>query len=357
LTLPLARTLPFVWNPVTCCYFEAHGANLALDCLGLLLLARFVEPFFGRRETLKIIFIVNASSGVTAFCSLIVAFFLTRHEALLYAKFLQHYLAPLSYPTCLHNLLPNACPRYRKVFGFQGATAALLVALKYQMPDQDVSLLYHAFNIKAKARSAPASTLLNPSSNACPLPLSQWLPSLFTAAVLCVAPFSPVAQNIALLWTLGTYIAWLYLRHLKASSVKAVSEDFELASFFPGILRSVVAPVSSAAFRLVFGRREAEKRAENGLSGSAGDAARRQQRGARALEERLRKAEKGALLTALYCDGSTKFGEVDVRMSGVSLVRAEEEDEAIETAGDGFSNGEAGISSEGAGGKGPEETV
>lgn len=123
----------------------------------------------------------------------------------------------------------------------------------------------------------------------------QWLPTLFTAGVLAAAPFTPVAQNIAVLWTLGTYISWLYLRHLKAGSMKTMSEDFELASFFPGPLRRIVAPVSNGLFRLCVGKREAEKE-DIGLPGSQADAARRQQRGAKALEERLRKAEKGVCM-------------------------------------------------------------
>lgn len=79
------RTLPNMWNPISAGYYEAHASNVIVDCLGLLVLTRLIEPGLGTKELLKFACIVNGFVGITTFCILIGAYFATQNEQFLYA--------------------------------------------------------------------------------------------------------------------------------------------------------------------------------------------------------------------------------------------------------------------------------
>lgn len=87
--------------------------QLAVHVLGLLLLARVIEPVFGSKEFLKLVVVVAVATGGIVFAALYVGYAATMVPALLYGEY----------------------------GGFQGVLAGLLVALKQIMPLHDVKLL------------------------------------------------------------------------------------------------------------------------------------------------------------------------------------------------------------------------
>ncbi|KAL6769584.1 hypothetical protein ACKKBG_A31585 [Auxenochlorella protothecoides x Auxenochlorella symbiontica] len=173
---------------------------------------------------------------------------------------------------------------YDPILGFHGATAALLVALKQVVPENEVTLFSH-FSFRFK-----------------------YLPSLF---VLVAAVFGVLTGRT--LRTLpfvvgGTLASWAYLRFVQpqaGSGRGTPGADFSFASFFPEPVAPLAEQLAVLCSRLT-GLRAAERSVPSvgsglGLGGAvlpgtgAADAARRRERGQRALEERLGLAEEAGL--------------------------------------------------------------
>ncbi|KAL9227957.1 hypothetical protein vseg_003587 [Gypsophila vaccaria] len=246
LALIPARTIPFAWNLVTAGYIEQTIYGVVVSILGLLFIGKQLEPIWGSKEFLKFIFVVNFLTSVFVFITAIALYYATRLELYLYM--------PMS--------------------GFQGVLAGFLVGIKQIVPNQELSL-FGVARLKAK-----------------------WLPSIMIVISIIASFF--VADSAAYLPMIifGSYMSWIYLRFFQTKPETSFkgdpSDEFSFSSFFPEILRPVVAPISSIFHRLFCGRSSTSDDGNGYVAGGIPlpgsdpiEASRRRERGARALEERL----------------------------------------------------------------------
>lgn len=252
LTLVPGRTIPCVWNVFTAGLIETDIFRLLLSIVGVLVLAKVVEPVWGSKGFLLFAAVVNFWTGFCTFVLLYLLYTVDRTGDLLYTE----------------------------ICGFQGVFAGLLVGLKQIMPENDVTLVGY---VKFRAKHLPAIFIALTVTGA-----------LVLGTVLKTVPFV----------LFGTYASWFYLRFFQSKPETSLqgdpSDEFRFATFFPGALHPVIdriAGLCSQVFRV--GLQQAPARAESGnsyvlngapLPGSDNaEAARRRERGARALEERLGK--------------------------------------------------------------------
>lgn len=252
LTLVPGRTIPCVWNVFTAGLIETDVFRLLLSLVGVLVLAKVVEPVWGSKGFLLFVGIVNFWTGFCTFVLLYLLYTVDRAGDLLYTE----------------------------ICGFQGVFAGLLVGLKQIMPENDVTLVGY---VKFRAKHLPAIFILLTVTGA-----------LVLGTVLNTVPFV----------LFGTYVSWFYLRFFQSKSETSLqgdpSDEFRFATFFPAAVHPVidkVAGLCSLVFRV--GLKQTPARSESGnsfalsnapLPGSDNaEAARRRERGARALEERLGK--------------------------------------------------------------------
>ncbi|KAL0029805.1 hypothetical protein WJX77_000962 [Trebouxia sp. C0004] len=262
LTLVPGRTIPCVWNVFTAGLIETDVFRLLLSIVGVLVLAKVVEPVWGSKGFLLFAAVVNFWTGFCTFVLLYLLYTVDRTGDLLYTE----------------------------ICGFQGVFAGLLVGLKQIMPENDVTLVGY---VKFRAKHLPAIFIALTVTGA-----------LVLGTVLKTVPFV----------LFGTYASWFYLRFFQSKPETSLqgdpSDEFRFATFFPGALHPVidrVAGLCSQVFRV--GLQQAPARAESGTSyvlngaplpgSDNAEAARRRERGARALEERLgKKATAGGQTTS-----------------------------------------------------------
>lgn len=251
LALVPGKTIPFTWNLMTAGYFEPTVVGLTLSMSGLLFFGRLFEPIWGSKEFFKFILVVNLFSSVGTFIVAIALYYLIGNDGLLYT--------PIA---GLHALLAGFC-----------------VAVKQNFPDYDI----FASTIKVGKLRA------------------KWLPAVtvLVAILLGISLEDPIVYVPFLL--LGTYGSWIYLRYFQRRSESTVAGDlsgeFAFQTFFPEVLWPVVSPVATWFDKLCCGKRGqvvGGNQAEDSLLGGnplpgsdSAEAARRRERGARALEERL----------------------------------------------------------------------
>jgi hypothetical protein len=145
---------------------RAHAPAQALfNAAALLLVLRLVEPRWGGAETLRFALIANAGAGVATFVILFLVYVFTRNDHVLYAQ----------------------------VAGGQALVAALLVAVKQLLPEQE---LVFAGVSAARLRGKHAA-------------------SAFLAAFACVCGVRGDAAT-ALHAAAGAAAGWVYLRHYQA---------------------------------------------------------------------------------------------------------------------------------------------
>ncbi|GMH42120.1 hypothetical protein BSKO_10039 [Bryopsis sp. KO-2023] len=246
LALVPGKTFPFVWNIVTSAFFVTNPLELCFDAIALLFTVKLVEPVYGWRGLLMFLFIVSAFTGALTFVTSFIIYFSTLNG-----------------------------PRfYSQINGFHGLLSAMLVAVKQVLPDQELAL-FGVLRFKAK-----------------------WLCSFFV--VLSIPSFllmDPVKTLPFIMY--GAYAAWLYLRYFQFNEETKLrgdpSADFSFASFFPEQFQSFVDPLAGGCaklFRLTPKRNATEGEGHilgQPLPGSDGaEAARRRERGAKALEDRLK---------------------------------------------------------------------
>jgi membrane associated rhomboid family serine protease len=247
LALIPGRTLPLVWNLFTAGLVHKSLTIVSLNVVALLLLSRVVEPYYGSREYLKLLAIVNLLTNFATFVTMFLLFIGTQKGNLLYVK----------------------------LAGFHGVIGGILVAVKQVMPHHEYKLLGF-LAIKAHA-----------------------LPSLFLLFSIPACIATGNSYDVLFL-VYGTYFSWLYLRFFQQQSELPVtgdaSEDFKFSSFFPPFLAAPVdrlAAVFSTIFRLKHTSPVDSARFATLPTSSVGPDAsetnRRRERGAKALEERLKK--------------------------------------------------------------------
>ncbi|KAL3138155.1 hypothetical protein ABBQ38_005383 [Trebouxia sp. C0009 RCD-2024] len=252
LTLVPGRTIPCVWNVFTAGLVETDIFRLILSLVGVLMLAKIVEPVWGSKGFLLFTAVVNFWTGFSTFVLVYLLFTIDRKGDLLYTE----------------------------ICGFQGVFAGLLVGLKQTMPENDVTVMAY---VKFRAKHLPAIFNLLTLTGA-----------LLLGSFIKTVPFV----------VFGTYISWFYLRFFQSKPETSLqgdpSDEFRFATFFPVALHPVIdriAGLCSQIFRV--GLQQGPARADSGTSlplngaplpgSDAAEAARRRERGARALEERLGK--------------------------------------------------------------------
>lgn len=253
LSLVPGRTLPMVWNIVTSSFLITHPLVLVVDIGLLLVLARVVEPTYGSKEFLKLIFMIAISVGTVVFFAVYVTFASTMNGKLLYSEF----------------------------NGFHGVLAGLLVGVKQIMPDHEIKLVGV---VKLRVKYLPSILIL-----------------LATAVAVALNSYLELPFVV-----IGTYSAWLYLRFFQQQPDSIVkgdpSDEFKFSSFFPSFLEGIIDPVASI-FGTIFRLRQTSTAGAGGmqmnqapsmLGSDAVDANRRRERGAKALEERLGQKSSGA---------------------------------------------------------------
>jgi len=263
------------WQVLTSGLIEGNIIGLILSITGLLFLARIIEPHYGSRSFIKFLLASLAACGTMTFicltfCYYIITIFENRGNG--------DHLSQAGY------LL------YNPIRGFQGGLAAMLVAVKQVIPDNEVSLFGGALYFKA--RHLPAVYILLTSVISLPL---------------------HAAANIIPFVVFGAYSGWLYLRFFNENGGDG-SEEFSFASFFPEPLQPVaenVAQRTSQFTKLGRSRGDGSELYNNnnsttnsssaimGLLPAADDAAaaRRRERGVKALEQRLGSMKKVAAAT------------------------------------------------------------
>lgn len=175
---------------------------------------------------------------------------------------------------------------YVPICGFQGCLAALLVGLKHAQPDSEF-ILFSSFTARTKD-----------------------FPSIYILAATIIASITGSVIKIVPFVLFGTYFAWIYLRFLHVSPQGGFQGDtsleFRFASFFPAPLHPVMDAFATACSKatgllaekvgssggfLHNGDRHSNGDSNGTLPNSSSsnvvEAARRRERGARALEERL----------------------------------------------------------------------
>lgn len=251
LCLVAGRFIPCVWNVFTAGLVETSILQAVFSAVGILMLARIIEPIWGSKEFLKFLGIVNLGSGLTALAVLYVCFVIN------------------SFKEGAGKVL------YMEVSGFHGVLAGCLVAVKQLIPDTEVTLLrvirFHA----------------------------KYLPGIF----LLIAVVGSVATHSVLatlpLVVPSMLVSWLYLRYLQVKPGLNLrgdpSDEFRFATFFPQALHPAVdnlvrplarilrlQPAEDGEGRAAFGANPAPLPGSDNL-----EAARRRERGAKVLEERM----------------------------------------------------------------------
>jgi membrane associated rhomboid family serine protease len=250
------RTLPCVWNLFTAGLVERQIAQLALSVVSLLVLAKIIEPVWGSKEFALFLAVVNLWSGLGTFVLLYILYAVQQNGQLLFSEY----------------------------GGFHGNLAGLLVALKQVMPENEVTLFGF---VKLKIKH---------------LPVLYVVLSTVASAVL------GGALNTVPFILFGAYAAWVYLRFFQQKPDLALkgdpSDEFRFASFFPEMVQppiDAIAGSCSKTLRMAPQNSTIGPGAGNTLAGAASlpgsesaDAARRRERGARALEERLSRQKAAA---------------------------------------------------------------
>lgn len=74
----------YIWNMFTAGYIEVFIPNLLLTISMFLLIGRRVEPIWGSKELALFVLLINSAAGITTFCFLLVSYFVTRSQNLMY---------------------------------------------------------------------------------------------------------------------------------------------------------------------------------------------------------------------------------------------------------------------------------
>lgn len=224
-------------------------------------LVRIIEPLHGARELIKYL---AATIILTSFAT-VICVTIGYYASLTHAKAEGDHTGDVL---------------FRPLGGFEAGAAALLVALKQLIPDNEVALFGGALRFRAKH-----------------------LPGLYVAGASTVSLVLGGATRVIPFTLFGSYFAWTYLRFLQTrNGVRGdLSDEFRLASFFPQLLHPPIDRLAAACTRLTglgnaAGSQQHQAAWRSALVGGAAlpgsldvadDAARRRERGARALEERL----------------------------------------------------------------------
>eukprot|EP00798_Chlamydomonas_sp_ICE-L_P004187 gene4187-14288_t len=250
LALVPGRTLPMIWNLITAGFLITNPIELLVEIGLLLVLARLVEPTYGSKEFLKLIFVVTLMTSVSVFAVVCITFATTQNGKLLYTEF---------------------C-------GFHGVLAGLLVGVKQIMPDHEIKLLgflrisvkwqpeaTHQWQSEATYQWQPQATGQGDPSDE--FKFSSFFPPFMAPAI------DPVASIVGVVFR---------MQHAPGASVKALN-----MSGTPSMLGSDATDANRRSTPAVPVSRHNMSGTPPMLGSDVTDARRRRERGAKALEERL----------------------------------------------------------------------
>lgn len=185
------------WNIFTSGYVQASLFTVIFDSLLILVCGAFFEPIWGPKEMFKFVAIVNTTSGIMTFFLVLLLFFLTGSERLLYFPF----------------------------FGPNAILAGYIVAMKQFSPE-----IVPFLGSTIRTKHFPFIFLVISFIGSF---LSGWNQFPFTV--------------------FGLYTSWFYLRFFQ-KRMDGVgrgdpNESFSFASMFPEIIRPFVQVVSNLSFK------------------------------------------------------------------------------------------------------------
>lgn len=187
----------YVWNLVTCSFYELSLFAAGMSVVSIMLFGRYLEPLWGPEEFLRFTLVVNALSAVATFVAAVFLYSLFQTEALLFSGF----------------------------GGFAGALAGYAVAMKQLHPDSELLALY--------------------------LPLrAKHLPALLLALECATALFFGFAQPFTFF---GVLFSWTYLRFFqkRGATVGDHSAEFAFSTLLPEQMQGLVTPLESAVWKVL----------------------------------------------------------------------------------------------------------
>lgn len=285
LGLVAARAIPRPWTLLTCAFLHDNAVTALAFAVAVLFLTRIVEPNYGAKALVKFLVFVLILTSFLTVAVVTIAYYATLTKA-------------------SHKADHAGMALFRPMGGFEAGVAALLVSVKQLIPDNEVSLLGGALKFRAKH-----------------------LPALFAVTMVVGSLILGDAIRVIPFTLFGTYLSWAFLRFVQTrNGIRGdLSDEFRLASFFPQPVQPAIDTVAGFCTKLTglgasSGGQPQHAAFNYGMGGAvlpggamlpgteAGDAARRRERGAKALEERLGLKKAASAASTGPTDGTASQG-------------------------------------------------
>lgn len=159
----------YLWNIVTAGFYHAYFIDMVLSVITLLVVGRYLEPFWGTREFVKFVVLINASAGLGCVVWSVFGFLSSDSTTGI----------ALLFPTVPYG-------------GFGGVISAFAVAGRQLIPEYESPILFGL--IPARVKHLP-------------------LLLLFTNAIWHFLGFPASSYSFTFV---GTLTAWIYLRYYQA---------------------------------------------------------------------------------------------------------------------------------------------
>ncbi|KAI9028959.1 eukaryotic integral membrane protein-domain-containing protein [Phycomyces nitens] len=189
------------WTFLTAAFYESNIFSLLASMVVLLLCGKYLERAWGSRELLKYIIITAILSNVVTWFGLVVTFYISADDKLLYTT---------------------------QICGMSGVFSAFLVAFKHLIPEHRISLAGGLVSIRVKNLLGVATLV----------------------SIICLVAFQAIVfYNLV---NIGWVIGWIYIRFFKyQDGVRGDhSETFALVTFFPEFIHPVIRLVGIPVYGL-----------------------------------------------------------------------------------------------------------
>ncbi|KAL0074200.1 eukaryotic integral membrane protein-domain-containing protein [Phycomyces blakesleeanus] len=188
------------WTFLTAAFYESNIFSLSASVVVLLLCGKYLERAWGSRELLKYIVITAILSNVVTWFGLVVTFYISADDKLLYTT---------------------------QICGMSGVFSAFLVAFKHLIPEHRISI--------AGLVSIRVKNLLGVAT---------------VASIVCLVAFQAIVfYNLV---NIGWVIGWIYIRFFKyQDGIRGDhSETFALVTFFPEFIHPIIRIVGIPVYGL-----------------------------------------------------------------------------------------------------------
>mmetsp|Transcript_4207 Transcript_4207/g.7254 ORF Transcript_4207/g.7254 Transcript_4207/m.7254 type:complete len:327 (-) Transcript_4207:52-1032(-) len=241
-----AKVIPKFWMLFSASLVELNLLQLVVNLVVLFFVGNLLEPLWGWKELVKFLAIINGASFAMLMATYILIFICANMLTILYAQ----------------------------VGGFSVSIAGLLVGLKQALPEEELGL----GSVSIRYKNLP----------------------LLYLGVCFVATGIFENGSFFLMALYGTLSAWFYIRKYQQRPDSGThgdqSDSFRLVTLFPEMVHPTIESLSSQASQMIFKKKAAGSSGGTGVGNGDGlptsssdnpEAARRRERGAKALEERL----------------------------------------------------------------------